>query len=247
MKIDNRTKNKNQLARKYFNTKLKENDTVMVKDIFANKFQKHYLGPFKIKSIDKPSNTIEIEDADNFTRFVKTDYVFTVPSTKTITTFQKEQNYQDQHDTDDEEEIFKNEPIKNQDSKHEEETLLDQDQDSNDEKDPKEKSDFEIIVIINLLGKQQFPSYKFKLNDKYRQMLHENQSKIEKEEKFSWKKFLSELEINDAFAQKFEAANLELDDLQYLTKNDFEKFVKDVSPRIKLMKYIESNYDCKVK
>jgi hypothetical protein len=69
---------------------------------------------------------------------------------------------------------------------------------------------------------------------------------IEKE-KFSWKKFLSELEIDKAFAQEFEDANLELDDLQYLTKNDFEKFVKDVPPRIKLMKYVESNYDCKVK
>ena len=59
-------------------------------------------------------------------------------------------------------------------------------------------------------------------------MLPENQSKIEKEEKFSWKKFLSELEIDNAFAQEFDDANLELDDLQYLTKNDFEKFVKGV-------------------
>jgi hypothetical protein len=55
------------------------------------------------------------------------------------------------------------------------------------------------------------------------------------------------LEIDKEFAQKFEAANLELDDLQYLTKNDFEAFVKDVIPRIKLIKYVERNYDCKVK
>eukprot|EP01080_Neovahlkampfia_damariscottae_P008877 gene8877-826_t len=58
MKIDNRTKNKNQLARKYFNSKLKENDTIMVQDIFANKFQKRYLGPFKIKSINKLSHVL---------------------------------------------------------------------------------------------------------------------------------------------------------------------------------------------
>jgi hypothetical protein len=109
-----------------------------------------------------------------------------------------------------------------------------------------EYGDFEIIAMLNLPGKQQFPSHEFKLNDKYGQMLPENPSKIEKE-KFSWKKFLSELEIDKAFAQEFEDANLELDDLQYLTKNDFEKFVKDVPPRIKLMKYVESNYDCKVK
>eukprot|EP01080_Neovahlkampfia_damariscottae_P006783 gene6783-10947_t len=95
---------------------------------------------------------------------------------------------------------------------------------------------FEIIALLNLPGKQQFPSdlsHQFKLNDKYKKMLPESEI-IEKEEKFR-------------FAQKFEDANLELDDLQYLTKNDFEVFVKDVVPRIKLMKYVESNYDCKVK
>jgi hypothetical protein len=105
---------------------------------------------------------------------------------------------------------------------------------------------FEIIALLNLSENKQFPISKFKLDDKYKKMLPEPEM-IEKKEKFSWEKFLFELEIDKGFAQKFEDANLELDDLQYFTKNDFKAFVKDVILRIKLMKYIESNYDCKVK
>eukprot|EP01080_Neovahlkampfia_damariscottae_P005704 gene5704-9524_t len=99
---------------------------------------------------------------------------------------------------------------------------------------------FEIIALLNLPGKQQFSSssHQFKLDDKYKKMLPESEI-VEKEEKFSWEKFLSELEIDKGFVQNFEDANLELDDLKYFTKNDFEAFVKDVVPRIKLMKYVE--------
>ena len=105
---------------------------------------------------------------------------------------------------------------------------------------------FEIIALLNLSGNKQFPIYQFKFNDKYKNMLPQPEM-IKKEEKFTWENFFSDLEIDKRFAQKFEDSNLELDDLQYLTKNDFEDFVKDVIPRIKLMKYVESNYDCKMK
>eukprot|EP01080_Neovahlkampfia_damariscottae_P012034 gene12034-5431_t len=65
------------------------------------------------------------------------------------------QNYQDQHDTDDEEDeqtLLENEPIKFDKSKHEKEKLLEEEQNSNDEKINKKQS------LISYIGNKDIVS-----------------------------------------------------------------------------------------
>eukprot|EP01080_Neovahlkampfia_damariscottae_P010146 gene10146-2565_t len=114
--------------RRNFNFYNQNKEVKLVDELSKSELKEQYkLILARNKLIYKPSNTIEIEDAENYTCFNKTDYVFTNKINK-INMIQMMKK------------TFKNEPIKNQDSKHEEETLLDQNQNSNDEKDPKEKS-----------------------------------------------------------------------------------------------------------
>jgi hypothetical protein len=107
---------------------------------------------------------------------------------------------------------------------------------------------FELIAYLKLPEHLKFPSFSFSLNEEYRSFLPikkttENQLKVEQDDNFDWKTFLSKLSIEEKFAEKF--VKLELDDLQYLTKKDFAELVDDIKQRVSLIKYVEENY-CKV-
>jgi hypothetical protein len=108
---------------------------------------------------------------------------------------------------------------------------------------------FELIAFLKLPEHLQFPNNPFILNEEYRSFLPiekttenhstENQLKVEQDDNFDWKTFLSKLSIEEKFVK------LELDDLQYLTKKDFAELVDDIKQRVSLIKYVEENY-CKV-